>query len=200
MQLVMWGVTTLVSAFIGSYLGSYLKKKGENRAIHEDIGNLVEQVSAVTKATKEIETKISSDVWDRQKRWELKREVFFEATRKLADVEDGLLSLDSMLQVEQKEQKKEDEPGWAEARHARITKWSRASTAFEEVRLLVFMVCEKETVEAFEEFGAFMNVVAAKISPGKDPEIYRKTRAEFFKKLMAVRAAVRKELGIDEPT
>ncbi len=34
-------------AFIGSYFASYLKKKGENRAIHEDLSKLVDQVSAV---------------------------------------------------------------------------------------------------------------------------------------------------------
>jgi len=50
-------------------------------------------VSAVTKATKEIETKISSDVWDRQKQWELKREILFDATKRLSEIENKLLSL-----------------------------------------------------------------------------------------------------------
>jgi hypothetical protein len=42
MRLILWALTTLLAAFVGSYLGSYLKKKGENRAIQEDIGKLVE--------------------------------------------------------------------------------------------------------------------------------------------------------------
>jgi hypothetical protein len=41
MELLHWGLVTLVSAFIGSYLSSYLKKKGENLATQEDIGKLV---------------------------------------------------------------------------------------------------------------------------------------------------------------
>ena len=200
MGLVAWGLVTLVGAFTGSYLAGYLKKKGENLATHEDIAKLVEQMSAVTKATKDIEAKISSDLWDRQKRWELKREVLFEATRRLADIEDGLLSLDSVLQVEQKEQKKEDEPGWVEVRHERITKWSKASAAFDEARLLVLMVCEREAIQAFEEFGALVSAIAMKITPGKDPEIYKKSQVECCKKRMAVRAAVRKELGVDRPS
>jgi hypothetical protein len=53
-------VVTFLSGGTGAYLGSYLKKKGENLATHEDINKLVDQVSAVTTATKQIETKISS--------------------------------------------------------------------------------------------------------------------------------------------
>jgi hypothetical protein len=50
-----WGLTALVTAFVGSYLGAYLKKKGENLATHEDIDKLLDQVSAVTQTTKETE-------------------------------------------------------------------------------------------------------------------------------------------------
>ncbi|MGH9438054.1 MAG: hypothetical protein ACRD22_09185 [Terriglobia bacterium] len=56
---------------LSAYLGSYLKKKGENLATHEDIGKLVDQVKAITQATKEIETKISDAVWKRERKAEL---------------------------------------------------------------------------------------------------------------------------------
>ena len=193
--LIAWLLVTLGGSFGGAWFGAYLKKKGENFATHEDIDKLVDQVQAVTAATKEIEAKISGEMWDRQKRWELKRDVLFEATRRLADVEDGLLSLDSVLQAERAEHK-ENEPGWAETKHERITKWSKASSAFDETRLLVQMTCEKQTVLAFESFGQLVNQTAAKISPGKDWEVYRKTFPEREMKLASVRDAVRKELGI----
>jgi hypothetical protein len=61
-NLLALGLTTLVSAFVGSYLASYLKKKGENLATHEDIDKLVDQVRAVTTATKEIEERIESSL------------------------------------------------------------------------------------------------------------------------------------------
>lgn len=77
-----WFIGTLVSAFIGSYLASYVKKKGENRAIREDLDKIV-------KSTKEIEEKISDDYWDRQKRWELRRDTVFEAARKVAKAIDA---------------------------------------------------------------------------------------------------------------
>jgi hypothetical protein len=43
-NLLWWGLTTLVSAFVGSYLAGYLKRKGENLATHEDIGKLVDRI------------------------------------------------------------------------------------------------------------------------------------------------------------
>jgi hypothetical protein len=50
-QVLFW-LVTLICAAAGAYLGSYLKKKGENLATKEDIAEL-------TRATKEIEAKIS---------------------------------------------------------------------------------------------------------------------------------------------
>jgi hypothetical protein len=92
----------------GAYLGSCLKKKGENLATHEDIKQLVEQVSAVTNATKEIEAKISDDVWTRQKHWEMKRDVVFDTSRKIARIDDLLTSLFVVAQKHFEAQKKGD--------------------------------------------------------------------------------------------
>jgi hypothetical protein len=87
-----WAFTlvTFASAGAGAYLGGYLKKKGENLATHEDVDKLKEQVRVVTTTTKEIEAKISNEVWDRQKRWELKRDVLFEGTKRLSEVDEAL--------------------------------------------------------------------------------------------------------------
>jgi hypothetical protein len=56
-------IVTALVAGVAAYLGSYLKKKGENLATHEDIDKLVSQVSAVTAATKQIESQIRSSCW-----------------------------------------------------------------------------------------------------------------------------------------
>lgn len=39
---------------------------------------------AVTSTTEEIKAKISNDVWDRQRRWEMKRDILFETGRKIS--------------------------------------------------------------------------------------------------------------------
>jgi len=194
MEYTVLGLSVLASAFLG-FLAGYMKKKGENFATHEDIGKLVDQVSAVTKATKDIEAKITSDMWGRQKRWELKREVLFEATKKLADIEEGLLAIDSVLQVERKGGVV-NSSDWAETKFKETKKWGDASSAFDESRQLVAMVCDKETAKAFDSFGMLVNQIAPRISAESDGEIYRKSFQEREKLLAAIRALVRKELGI----
>ena len=49
-------------------------------------------MSTVTEAMKKIEANISTGVWDKQKRWEMKREVLFETTKRVSEVDDAMLS------------------------------------------------------------------------------------------------------------
>jgi hypothetical protein len=102
MEPAVLSLLTIIGAGISAYFGAYLKKKGENLATHEDINKVLVEVRATTQATKEIEAKISDEVWDRQKRWELKREVLFEAMRRVADIDEVLNTLNAILQVELK--------------------------------------------------------------------------------------------------
>ncbi len=79
-----YAITTFVFAGGGAYFGAYLRKKGENLATHEDLDALVEQMKAVTNATKQIEAQISTDVWHRQSRWEMRKTAILEALRDFA--------------------------------------------------------------------------------------------------------------------
>src|ERR1700733_9090074 len=91
--LLLWLGLNFVVSGGGAHFGAYLKKKGENLATHEDIDKVLVEVRATTQATKEIEAKISDVVWDRQKRWEMKRDLIFEATKRIAIVKDKLVAL-----------------------------------------------------------------------------------------------------------
>jgi hypothetical protein len=79
-------VITAVIAGGGAYLGSYLKKKGENWATKEDLKQLVDQMSAVTHATKTIEARISTDIWYTQRMWELRKEALFQMLNEISNV------------------------------------------------------------------------------------------------------------------
>jgi hypothetical protein len=202
-QFVGWAFTTLISAFIGSYLAGYLKKKGENLATKEDIGDLVKQMSAVTEATKKIEADISTSVWDKQKRWEMKREVLFEATKRVSEVDDAMLSYATATKEDHAKQKVwatalptiEEQLSWAESKHERQTRWSKASTAFDESRLFAGIVCGKDGKQAFDDLGAFINNLAAQMT--KDPNAYDSSRADLIRKILQTRNAIRKELEVD---
>lgn len=83
MEMVLVSLNTVALAGLGTAYwlfakkdaGAYMEKKAENLATHEDIGKLVDQVKAVTETTKKIEAEISEGVRDKQKRWQMKREV-----------------------------------------------------------------------------------------------------------------------------
>jgi hypothetical protein len=190
---IAWGLTTLAGSFTGSYLASYLKKKGENRAIREDLDDLLEQVRAVTTATKEIEAKISTTVWDRQKHWEIKRDVLFEAARRLAAVEDSLMYLNNAYRVD-KERQQKGEPGWVEGKQLAADNWTAESRKFDETRMLVTIACGDEVKKACSELIVLTRQIAVGIY-GQDQEIYGNSVQEFVKKSVAVTDAIRKELG-----
>lgn len=80
-------ILTAGVAGAGAYFGAYLKKKAENLATHEDLEKLLQQVEAVTNRTKRIEEQISDEFWQRQRRWEAKRETIFEAMKRFGELE-----------------------------------------------------------------------------------------------------------------
>jgi methionine salvage enolase-phosphatase E1 len=78
--LVSFVLGCVVMYVIKPLLGSYSAKKGENLATKEDIAEL-------TKIAEGIRAKISDDVWDRQRQWELRRDVVLDSVRALADLD-----------------------------------------------------------------------------------------------------------------
>lgn len=192
-QYVAWALTTLVSAFIGSYLAAYLKKKGENLASKEDIKDLVKQVSAVTEATKRIEADISTGVWNKQKRWDMKREVLFEAAKRLGASDHALHHLNSVFICDKN--RKPGEPEWAVQKLEAKQKWSAAVKDSDETRLFVAIVCSKEAKKTFDEFGRYTSQLVVALNT--DPDAYEKAEDEVAVKLFAARAAIRIELEVD---
>lgn len=175
---------TLLAIFAGAggFLGSYLKRKGENLATHEDINRLVDQVRAVTKATKEIEAKISDDVWDRQKRWELKREALFESIRWVALVRDKLAT-------------------WATSTGERVQvafgEFNVAANSLEQSTLLVGLVCGVEVAQRLREFAMFYRELTGKMLKGVALKEFEPSIAELSQRVQDITDAMRKEMGIE---
>jgi hypothetical protein len=187
-------VILALCAGAGGFLGSYLKRKGENLATHEDIDKLVEQVRAVTTATKEIEAKISSDVWDRQKRWEVKREVIFEVTKRIALVQDKLGSLQAVYQTESEERKK-GKPEWPGRTARALAEFSEAANNLDQATLPVSLACGAEVRESLFAFLVFTRQLAVKITEG-NLEVFMASIKELLTKSNAVTVAMRKEIGV----
>ncbi|HVC00262.1 MAG TPA: hypothetical protein VNJ12_13160 [Candidatus Dormibacteraeota bacterium] len=79
---------------VRSYFSTYGGEKGKNVATHEDMERIIEDLRRATQATEEIKTQLSAEVWDRQREWELKREVMFETAKGMAAINSAIVSLD----------------------------------------------------------------------------------------------------------
>src|ERR1035437_4359230 len=90
-----------------SYLSGYGKEKGKNLATHEDIETILHHLRSSTKATEEIKMQISSEAWDRQRQWELKREATFGAAKSLSDMNNAISALDLSTR-----NRNADDPKW----------------------------------------------------------------------------------------
>ena len=153
LAIVFYGIAAL-AAGAGAYFGSYLKKKGENLATQEDIDKLVEQVSAVTKATEEIKAKISDDVWSRQKHWEMKRDVVFDASRKIARLVEVVRSLFVVSEKHSEAKKKGSDDfieHWADA----LRDYNVGANELDQAAFLIGLVCGDETKSSVVVFSGY---------------------------------------------
>jgi uncharacterized Tic20 family protein len=192
---IAWGLTTLVAAFVGSYLGGYLRKKGENHATHEDIDKLIAQVAAVTTTTKEIEAKISNDVWERQRKWEVKREALFEAMKELASVQNALTRLDSAYRAASSS----DDPNaayWLKAKSESLDVWSKTRVNFDIAKTLALLVCSEEVKMPFLAVDLSIGNIA-NTAIFSNQQTLHQALPTLVKQLNALTNSVRKELHVD---
>jgi hypothetical protein len=176
----------------GIYLSAYLKRKAEGLATKEEFEDLKKQTAQLTRMTKEIEAEISTGIWDRQKRWEMKREVLFDAAKCVANIETALSNLNAAYVTADKN-KSAGQPILLEMLTKAEGKWFEVREAFSEVELFVEVTCSKGMGEALGEYGRFTTEIAFQINKG-DLEVHKKSLATLIGLRYAVRDAIRVEL------
>jgi hypothetical protein len=141
-------LVTAVVAGGGAYFGSYLKKKGENLATHEDVDKLVDQVAVVTETTKQIEAKISNDVWERQRKWEMKRDALFEALKDIGSMETCLHKYIATYE-EARKAPSEHQLVWGDRKLEAIELSDKCKASFTRTLILATLVCSEEVKDKF---------------------------------------------------
>jgi hypothetical protein len=182
---------SFVAAGAGAFFGAYLKKKGENLATHEDINKLVAQVSAVTEATKQIEAKISNEVWDRQRLWEMKRDVLLTLVKAESAAKEAWESLVAAKGTVKGQSP--DNPIVISITGTALRDWNTAIAGLDSARAQVSIVCEKDLDDRLDSIVLLMRETATEISKGLgefDEHISR-----LAKERMALRRAIRAELA-----
>jgi hypothetical protein len=186
-------VTELLSvgliAGIGAYFGSYLKAKGKNLATKEDVAEL-------TRTTKDIEAKISGRLWDSQRRWEMKRDVLFEAARKFANLTDCLMALNAEFFADEKSIQR-DSPERLAIRKQSYSDFNEAAKDLHQVALLVNIVCKETTAKLLTQFSVFSGTVAKDIAV-RVPDAFNKSARQLAEAQLLIPAAIRGELEAEQ--
>jgi hypothetical protein len=182
----------LISAGVGAYLGAYLNEKAKNFARREDIDKITAEVQAVTRTTEEIKADISGGLWDRQKQWEMKKEVLCEASKSVASIEERIVRVQAVLAAAKG---RIGQPDWMDEWHDALSEWREVISDFERTLGLVNVVCSLETNIEFLK----LRSVAASITGGlakKDANVYDERSGDLSEAAIRVRFAIRKELGV----
>lgn len=193
-KLATWALTMIGSSFIGSYFGSYLKKKGENLATHEDTDKIVEQVKAVTQTTKEIEAKISGELWNRQKQWEMKREVTFGAAKAASGVKDALTRMHAICMTDKRSAQQGGLPRTDKQTEAYMA-LNKAADELDEAFMLVSIACGDDLRNKIGRFALFARGLAAQIADG-NPEKFLDLADELASRWTDVARAIRAEMDL----
>ncbi len=101
MTIDLWSLA-LVAIFggAGAYIGSYLREKGKNLATKEDIAKL-------TRETEAIKSEISKTRWLDQKRWDLRRDVYWNLLEQLGELAVIAESMSDQLRFQYKDLEQE---------------------------------------------------------------------------------------------
>ena len=159
-------MTSVLGGGIGAYVGSYLKKKAENLATHEDISKLVDQMKAVTQATKTIEATISIDLWSRQQRWEVQKAALLDTLKELASAEAAVWAL-----VWAFSRKDHDTEEGKQNRREANEKFAKAIDAFWRTNLATSIVCGKEIADQLDNIDRLLAKVRNRARAGEFAEI-----------------------------
>jgi hypothetical protein len=194
MGIVVEVLTALIGAGIGFYFGAYFRKKGQNLATREDLDKLVAQVEAVTTAAKEIEARVSDEAWNREKTWELKRDVLLEGMKGLGEYFAALWAVCSTYRRDA-DSIQERGVGDGDARIRVLEEWDRVSTDFIAAKcFVVSLVGSKDLMVALAHFGKVTRRVAIEVSGGK-LDVLQERAKELEFAISAVAGLLSEELG-----
>jgi hypothetical protein len=195
-KMIEWSLSSFLGALFSAFVvNGYLKKKGENLATHEDIDKLVDQVCAVTTATKEIETMISDKAWGRQKQWEMKRDALVTALQALERADDALMEM-ALAFGNASKADPENEVALRQMKWEKTSAWQSAIGDLDDKRVMVNLVCTKAGVQALRVAAKGMRTDASRLFKGQI-STYDEIGEVTQRHIVEAFSIARTELGID---
>lgn len=193
-------IFTVLCAGLGAYLGAYLKKSAENLATHDDFEKLLAEQKRTTEATKEVEARISKEVWDKQREWEFKREVLLEGGRSIADFLAAIMRLNAICATKNGADKNEETAyllALSKNETDALDAVNKASYSLQRAQLVLSIVSGKQTQIAFFRTEKLFKKIAVKIVDG-DTTYFASVSSQLKNYGSDLTLAIRRELGFDD--
>jgi len=202
MEIIGYVLTALFGALVGGFIrwwNAYSEQKGKNLATKEDIDDLVEQTRKLTQTTREIEAKIDDNVWNRQKQWELKRDILLDFVRVMREFDVATLALGIAIKSKSKDMVN-PKPLLLQRVGEKLLTWEIISTKFEQSIYLALLVAGDETIDALQGLSRILRDIAGDVLEESNLDAYASRNLELAKQLTQVRDLIRWELSVPSIT
>jgi hypothetical protein len=179
----------------GIYLKSYFNKKGENLATKEDFRDLKAQTAELRQVTKEIEAKIDDQVWNRQRQWEMKRDIVVEFVKVMKEFEQATIALGIAIKSKVAAAA-QDKPSRQETVNRNLATWSPLSIKFEQYIYLATLVSSKKTIGTLFAVSKIVRDISSDVLSETNPNAYATRNVELLQQLNQLRDVLREDLGL----
>jgi len=140
----MFPTLTFLAGLAGGIFGGYLSKWGEIRAVHKQLDDVIKDTREIREATARVEATVSLELWDKQKRWEVRKEALFDVINELANISYALTRLTSSHESA-KQYGQPNNAFWLQQKTEAITNWTKASLSYDRAILLAMLVSGAES-------------------------------------------------------
>jgi len=189
MQIVVIALAFLTGLAV-NFFRSYSSEKGKNLATKEDIREL-------TRTTEEIKAKISDEMWDRQKQWEMRRDAVYDAWRALRELETALIDLRSAYLCPIPSNNDDLKNHVSNTRQNTAVQFYACFTKFNHAKELADLVVGKELTKHFSAYFQNVGPIAKEIVKG-NPGFYTSEKSKELADISnEIRQEARKELNIN---
>lgn len=194
--LILWMFGSAMVSGAGAFGGAFLKKRAEDLETTRNHNEVIRQMSEITKATKNIEAKISSELWDRQKRWELRRDTACEFVRAYYGFNLANSGLQSAIDITKKIGVQAAADVGVQVATANKA-WNDAFVTFTTALRLTSLVCGRQVIDVLDPLKEALEQEYTNVTNTENRNGYQSSQA-VTDSFRIVFDAIRNDLRIDE--
>jgi hypothetical protein len=183
-------------AVIG-FLAGYFKKLGENLATKHDFDEIKGQTADLTEATKKIEAKIDDEIWDRQKQWEMRRDILLEIMRSMADIRNAHYGVTAAFKGAKKAPT-DKQAEWIAIKANAVEAWRIATEKLELSRITAEVLGDTALIEALKGFRTSVRLAYGALTMNAPEEQFERLMTNVNGYDTETLAAARDALGIEK--